>query len=286
MDIKNDTTSDGSGYQDPNHRNELANTIGYPKSSNYNEMKLTAIIPTLNEEKRIIGALESVSFADEIMVIDSLSRDLTVDIARKAGARVIEHAFDNFSAQKNRAIDQAANDWIFVLDADEHIPGKLQEEIKMLLKRKPEHDAYWIYRRNFFLGREVCFSGWQNDKVIRLFRKETCRYNHKPVHEEIETTGTCGFLKNKLVHYTCEDLDEYKKKLDHYAQLQAGELLNKKAKVTPFHCIVKPAFRFFRHYILRQGFRDGHTGYIIAKLQAYAVYKRYEELRNLKNLRG
>jgi len=248
-------------------------------------MKLTAIIPTFNEEKRIRGALESVSFADEILVIDSLSRDRTADIARDAGARVIKHTFDNFSAQKNRAIEQAANDWIFVLDADERIPGKLQEEIKMLMKKQPEHEAYWIYRRNYFLGKEVRFSGWQNDRVIRLFRKQTCRYNHKPVHEEIETTGSCGFLKNKLDHYTCEDIDQYIKKLDHYAQLQAEELFHKNATITPFHSILKPAFRFFRHYVLQQGFCDGYTGYTIARLQAYAVYKRYAELRDRKNQR-
>jgi glycosyltransferase involved in cell wall biosynthesis len=246
-------------------------------------MKLTAIIPTFNEEKRIKGALESVSFADEILVIDSQSRDRTVDIARNAGAKVRIHAFDNFSAQKNRAIEQATNTWIFILDADERVPEKLQEEIKMLLNRKPEHDAYWIYRRNYFLGKEVRFSGWQNDKVIRLFQKKTCRYNLKPVHEEIKTSGTCGFLKNKLDHYTCQDLEEYTRKMDLYAHLQAEDLLRKNRGVTPFHIWVKPAFRFLRHFILRQGFRDGYTGYTIAKLQAYAVYKRYEELRNLKN---
>ncbi len=249
-------------------------------------MQLTAIIPTLNEEKKIRGALESVSFADEMLVIDSLSRDRTADIARNAGARVIEHPFDNFSAQKNKAIEQATNDWIFVLDADERIPGELQEEIKMLLKKQPEHDAYWIYRRNYFLGKEVCFSGWQHDRVIRLFRKQTCRYNHKRVHEEIETTGSCGFLKNKLDHYTCADLDEYKKKMDHYAQLQAEELFQKNATITPFHSLFKPAFRFFRHYVLQQGFRDGCTGYTIARLQAYVVFKRYAELKVLQKQKG
>ncbi|MBN1821793.1 MAG: glycosyltransferase family 2 protein [Prolixibacteraceae bacterium] len=244
-------------------------------------MKLSAIIPTLNEEENIREAILSVSFADEILVIDSLSTDNTVQIAGKAGAKVVQYRFDNFSAQKNRAIDLVQNEWIILLDADERISPELQNEIIQIFKSKPVHDAYWFYRKNYFLGKEVNYSGWQNDKVIRLIKKDTCRYNNKPVHEEIETSGTTGLLKNKLIHFTYKSKNDYLKKLNHYALLQAHELKMNGKKVTWFHLYLKPAFRFFRHFILKQGFRDRKTGFEIAKLQAYGVYLRYKKLKDI-----
>ncbi|NQU88008.1 MAG: glycosyltransferase family 2 protein, partial [Mariniphaga sp.] len=135
-------------------------------------MNLTAIIPTLNEEQNIKEAIDSVSFADEVLVIDSFSTDGTVEIAKELKAKVIEYKFDNFSAQKNRAIEKASGKWILLLDADERISKELREEIITLLNSNVVHDAYWVFRKNSFLGKEVRFSGWQNDKVIRLFQKE------------------------------------------------------------------------------------------------------------------
>jgi glycosyltransferase involved in cell wall biosynthesis len=245
-------------------------------------MKLTAIIPTLNEESNIRAAIESVRFADEILVIDSFSTDRTVEIAEEMDCKVILHEFDNFSAQKNRAINQATYDWILILDADERITPELRDEITGIMDSIPVYDAYWVYRKNFFMEKEIRFSGWQNDKVIRLFRKDKCRYNGKLVHEEIESEGRIGFLKNKLIHNTYKSYDDYLGKINHYANLQALEYNAKVVSVTLFHLLLKPAFRFFRHYILRQGFRDGFVGIVIANLQAYAVFVRYVKVRLLR----
>lgn len=253
---------------------------------NYLEtMKLTAIIPTLNEENNIGEAIDSISFADEVIIIDSFSSDNTVSIAERKGATIIKRKFDNFSAQKNFAIDKAQNDWIFILDADERVSDELQLEIKQFLKNIPKHTAYKIHRRNFFMGKEIRFSGWQNDKVTRLFNKNSCLYV-KPVHEEIRTDGTVGMLKGKLNHFTCISFDDYKNKLKLYSRLQAEYLFKKDKKVNLFHLIVKPGFRFFRHYFLKQGFRDGKAGFTIACLQADAVFNRYRFLRNMRKTKS
>jgi glycosyltransferase involved in cell wall biosynthesis len=242
-------------------------------------MVLTAIIPTLNEESNIRAAIESVDLADEIIVIDSCSTDNTAEVAEKMGCKVFIHPFDNFSSQKNRAIDLALNDWVLLLDADERITPELREEIRQVLSSDHNFDAFWVFRMNYFMGKEIKYSGWQNDKVIRLFRKDKCRYNGKLVHEEINAGGTVGFLKNKLIHNTYKSFDEYVDKLNHYASLQALEYGEKVGRITFYHLLLKPAFRFFRHYFLRQGYRDGFEGLAIACLQAYGVFARYAKIK-------
>ncbi len=163
--------------------------------------KITAIIPTFNEESNIQRALDSVSFADEIIVIDSFSTDKTVAIVKESNAILVQRTFDDFSSQKNFALEKASNDWIFLLDADETIPENLKEEILQTVVSTTNFDAFYIYRSFFFKKEKLHFSGWRRDKVIRLFHKDTCRYVGK-VHEEISTNGTGGFLKGKITHYS------------------------------------------------------------------------------------
>lgn len=239
--------------------------------------KLTAIIPTGNEAHNIAEAIESVRFADEILVVDSFSTDQTVEIAQRAGAKVIQREYGYSASQKNWAIPQAEHEWILLLDADERIPEALQQEIINTLEQEPNHDGYWIYRRNFFLGREVKYS-WKDDRVIRLFHRDRCRYEDKHVHAEILAEGSVGELKNSMIHNTYVSIDAYVKKLNRYADWQANDYDKKVGKITAFHLWVKPGFRFFKHYLLKQGFRDGMPGFIIAILQAYAVRMRYIKL--------
>ena len=160
-------------------------------------LKLSAIIPTFNEEINIEAAIQSVSFADEIIVIDSLSTDNTISIAKKHGVRILQREFDNFSNQKNYAISKATHKWVVLLDADERIGQTLREEMISVLAEEPQASAYYVYRRNYLLGREIKYSGWQNDKVIRLIERDKCKYNGKLVHEGIVTEGKIAFLKTK-----------------------------------------------------------------------------------------
>lgn len=239
--------------------------------------KVTAIIPTFNEAVNIKEAIASVSFADEILVIDSFSTDNTVQLAEALGATVIQREFDDFSSQKNYAIAQAKNDWIFVLDADERISDSLKNEIGVVLE-SPEKSAYSIRRENYFAGKKIKYSGWQTDKVVRLFNRKYAKYNGRIVHEEIETSGELGQLNNVLTHYTYRDYNHYFQKINHYSELKATELYTKGKKATVFHFIFPPLFRFISHYLIRLGFLDGFPGFMIARIQSYGVFIRYNKL--------
>ena len=254
--------------------------LGITISNNITAVKqysVTAVIPTYNEEINIKAAIESVRFAKEIIVIDSFSTDATVEIAKSMGANVMQRKFDDFSTQKNFAIDKAQYDWIFVLDADERIAPELYKELVTNIKN-PQADAYRIKRKNYFAGKRIRFSGWQTDTVVRLFNKNKARYNGKIVHEEIETTGKVQLLEHYLDHYTYRDYNHYLNKITHYAELKAKNLYENGKTTTIFHLLFLPVFRFFTHYFLRLGFLDGFQGFMIARIQAYGVFVRYNKL--------
>jgi len=225
------------------------------------------------------GAIRSVSFADEILVIDSMSSDRTTEIAREMKAKVIERRFDDFSSQKNFAISRAKNDWILVIDADERVSKELGEEILQAVGDPGEKSGFHLYRNFFFRGRRIRFGGWQTDKVIRLFNRQHCRYNGNLVHETIESDGPVGYLAHRLDHFSYRNRVHYASKLEMYARLQAEQLYAENRKGYLAHLLVKPPFRFFVHYVLRMGFLDGLPGLILAHAHARGVLQRYLFLR-------
>lgn len=241
--------------------------------------KLTVIIPTYNEEKNIVDVLKSVDFADEIMVVDSFSTDKTLELAKEYTDFIIQREYQYSASQKNWAIPQATHEWILLVDADERVTKELKEEIIALLKNPSINDftGYWISRKNHFMGKHARFGGW-NDKVIRLFKKSESKYEDKHVHAEIIDTGKIGKLKSKLYHDTYVSFDFHMEKLNRYAWLQAKDYDKKTGRLTPFHFVVKPLWRFFKHYIIQGGFLDGVVGLTIAYNHAYSVYMRYVKL--------
>ncbi len=243
--------------------------------------KVTAIIPTFNEEHNIEAAIESVKWADEILVVDSYSIDKTVNIAKEKGATIIQREYEHSASQKNWAIPQAKYEWIFLLDADERVDEHLKMEIKNVLKSEVNSDAYWIKRRNFFMGSEIKYSGWQGDKVIRLFKRDLCKYENKSVHAEILCNGEIGKLKNSLTHYTFKDVFHYLEKWDRYTTMSATDRSNRGEKPNLFHFLVKPTYRFFSDYFLRLGFLDGMTGFIVCVLNCTSVFMRHLKVRQL-----
>lgn len=248
--------------------------------------KLTAIIPTGNENHNIEGVLESVSFADEVIVVDSFSTDNTVELAKKYNPKIIQREYEYSASQKNWAIPQAENEWILLVDADERVTPQLKKEIQEVLKNPPEDIVgYWIYRNNHFMGEKVHYSGWRNDKVIRLFRKSKCRYQDKYVHAEIIANGKVGKLKNRFYHNTYISLDKYVEKKNRYATWQAKDYDKKIGKITAYHVVLKPFYGFCKHYFLQSGFRDGMVGFTISYLQAYAIFMRYAKLWLLRRNR-
>ena len=246
--------------------------------------KVSAIIPCYNEEHNIEAAIDSVKWADEIIIVDSFSTDKTAELAKKQGVKFIQHEYENSAAQKNWIIPQATYNWVFLLDADERVTPELQKEIQSVLAQgSMKEDGFWLYRSNDFMGKRLRYSGWQGDKVVRLF-KRSCRYENKRVHAEIITkNGLFGELNQKLLHNTYVGFDHYIDKLNRYAWWQANDLfVKKKRSVTPYHLLVKPAARFTKHYMIQKGFLDGFPGFVISALQAYAVATRYVKLWLLK----
>lgn len=241
---------------------------------------LTLLVPTFNEEDCLERCLASAAdLADEILVVDSFSTDRTLEIARTFGARIFQRAYENSASQKNWAIPQASHPWILLLDADEWLSPGLHREIKVWKERIDSRiDGYWMFRANHFMGRRIRYSGWQNDKVIRLFQRDRCRYEAKHVHAEITPTGPVQTLKNRLFHDTYKGLEHHQRKLDRYAAWQAQDYHPKTGAITAYHTVLKPAYRFFRQYILQGGILDGYPGWVIARFGAYAVRARYREL--------
>ena len=244
--------------------------------------KVTAIIPTYNEEANIERSLQSVQWADEIIVVDSFSTDRTVEIAEKLAHKVVQHEYKNSAAQKNWIIPQAAHPWIFLLDADEWVVPELRDEVQKILREGTDISAFWIKRQNYFFGKKVKYSGWQDDAVIRLFRKDNSRYQDLHVHAEVETSGKIGWLKNKLHHNTYISFSSLFTKLEKYTTWGAYDRVNKTKKVTLYHLMIKPMFRFFKHYILKLGFLDGREGFIISALSSYNVFLRAFKIIRLK----
>lgn len=248
--------------------------------------KITAIIPTLNEEANIEEAIKSVKFADEIIVIDSFSTDRTVELAKKHGVKAVQREFDDFSSQKNYAINLAKNDWIYILDADERITTALENELLKTVENPKGYVGFYVRRTFFFMGKRIKFSGHRRDRVVRLFLKNNCRYNGNLVHEVIKAEGKLGILKNRIDHFSYRNFDHYIVKLNRYAWLQAKQYNEKTGVLTPFHFVIKPMWRFFKHYIIQGGFRDGIPGMVISYLHSYAVFMRYVKIwllrRNLK----
>ena len=241
--------------------------------------KLSVIIPTGNEIHNIEAVIDSVQFADEILVVDSLSTDGTYEKAQTLGVNVIRRAYEYSASQKNWAIPQAKHQWILLVDADERVTPELQTEIINILKNPPENVvAYWIGRNNHFMGEHVKYSGWRNDSVIRLFKRDFCKYEDKHVHAEIIADGHIGRLKQKFYHNTYITFDKYIEKMNRYAWWQAKDYDKKTGRLTPYHFVIKPFWGFFKHYIIQSGFRDGLVGLTIGYIQGYVIFMRYVKL--------
>ncbi len=268
-------------------RTRIANGIvKTPVTDTVKKIPLTAIVPTFNEAENINEVIENLQFADEILIIDSYSTDATPQLANRHKIKFIQRHFDDFSSQKNFALKQAKNDWIFILDADERISEDLKAEIIEQFKKPHDYDGFWIPRKNYFMNHLVHFSGWQNDKVLRLFNKNTCEYNGKLVHEEILCQGKVSALKHPIIHYTYKNYDDYLQKIKKYSALKAKELHRKKVKPSLFYAYIKPAYRFIYHFIITFGFLDGKTGWTIAKINAIGMRERYKKLKELYKKAG
>lgn len=229
--------------------------------------KLSIVIITKNEEKFIFDALKSAVFADEVVILDSGSEDQTCNIAKKIGARVEQQAWLGFGAQKNKAVELADNDWVFVLDADERITPELRDEIISTLKN-PQFDGYRIARLNNFFGKNIRHCGLYPDYSIRLFNRQKGKFNDVPVHESVQIQGNTDKLKNHMLHLAFDTVEEFSNKQKKYAELSQKD----KNLIKAF---ISPIWTFLKIYIIRLGFVEGWRGFIIAKVYAQYTFWKY-----------
>jgi glycosyltransferase involved in cell wall biosynthesis len=242
--------------------------------------KLTAIIPTYNEQDNIAEAIACVSFADEILIVDSFSTDNTLSIATQfEKVKIIQREYGYSASQKNWAIPQATHEWILLLDADERITEALKIEILKAIQQPEAHVAYWITRSNIFMGKPLKYV-WKNDSVIRLFKRDFCRYEDKNVHAEIIAKGSVGKLSNVLIHdtYQYKGLENHLLKNYRYSTWAAYDKLDKTRNVSLFHLAIKPIAAFLKRYIVQLGFLDGKPGFIISVFGAWGVFLRYVKI--------
>jgi glycosyltransferase involved in cell wall biosynthesis len=245
--------------------------------------KLSVIIPCFNEEEMIAQCLESVKFADEILVVDSFSTDRTVEIARPCAARVLQHEYVNSATQKNWAIPQANHAWVLIVDSDEQVTAELAGEIQRILEN-PQYDGYWIRRRNFFLGKEIKNGSWRNDKVLRLFRRDLASYEDKHVHAEIELRGQAGCCQERILHYSFRSLDDHLRKVGRYTSWGALNARDGGLRGTGWRIFGHSAGHFLKSYFVKLGFLDGTEGLIIAMMEATASFLKYGKLYELQKV--
>jgi glycosyltransferase involved in cell wall biosynthesis len=240
--------------------------------------KLSVIIITKNESANIRACLESVAWADELIVVDSASTDGTLEIAREFTPQVHVRAdWPGFGPQKNRALDYATKDWVLSLDADERVTPELRAEIEAVLQ-SAKADGFEIPRLSNFCGRFIRHSGWHPDYVLRLFRRGKARFSDALVHESVQMQGSTARLQQPLLHYSYRDFEDVLSKLNSYSSASAAMLQRRGKKGGLAQAILHGWWAFVRTYFLRAGFLDGREGFMLAVMNAENSYYRYIKL--------
>lgn len=242
-------------------------------------IRLSVVVVTLDEEERIRACLESVAWADELIVVDAESRDKTVAIARELTDHVFVRPWPGFAAQKNFGVEQARGDWVLSLDADEVVSPALRAEIAAVVERGGPHQGYSVPRRNVFWGRWVRYGGLYPDWQLRLFARGHGRFVERSVHESVHVAGSVGRLRGHLEHRSYRDVGDFLTRADRYSTLAAEEWAAAGVRPRPFlDLVARPLGRFAGMYVMRAGFLDGWRGFLLAVLYGYYVLMRSAKL--------
>lgn len=252
----------------------------YPKKA------LSVAIITKNEEERLPDCLRSVAFADEVLVVDSDSSDGTLEVAGAFGARVLVEPWRGFSGQKQFAVEQCTHDWVLILDADERVPETTARIIRTALERDEDVSAYRFSRKNYLHGRWIRHSGWWPDQVVRLVDRGRGAFDGRPVHERWLTEGVVMDLDASILHLSFEDYSGLITKMEHYSNLSARDLYEKKAPVSAFTPLTHGLWMFCKTYLLQLGALDGFDGFVISLMNAGGSFLKYAKLREMKKAEG
>tara|TARA_B100000676_G_scaffold128698_1_gene127668 strand:- start:294 stop:1031 length:738 start_codon:yes stop_codon:yes gene_type:complete len=237
--------------------------------------KLSVTIITKNEEINIGRCLESVKWANEIVVVDTNSTDRTKEICSKYTDRVFNETWHGYGKQKNICAAHAKNKWILNIDSDEVVTPESASEIQMVLNKGPKFSVYHLPRKNYFGDRWVRFGGWYPDRILRLYNKEKVAFSEPQVHEKLTPDLDVGSLNQALLHYSYKDGDDYIQRQDRYSTLYAQEKISNGFRANWTHLYLRPPLKFLKIFILKQGFRDGSLGLFLAKNGALYTYYKY-----------
>ena len=244
-------------------------------------IKISAVVLTFNEEKNIIRCLESVSWADEILVVDSFSTDSTIELSKNYTSQIIQNEWPGYIEQKNFAVENAKYDWIFSIDADEEVSPQLRDEILRVKSEGPRADGYKMPRKVFYLEKWINHSGWYPDLKIRLFDRRKGKWGGVNPHDKVILSGSCGRFDGDLFHYTYENIFAHVHQLNRFSTIAAEAMLEKGRKPSLFKILFNPPGNFFTAYILRRGFLDGMAGFLISAMIGYHAFLKYFKLWEL-----
>jgi glycosyltransferase involved in cell wall biosynthesis len=240
--------------------------------------RLSVVVITRNEAANIRAALESVRWADELVVVDSGSTDDTVRIAREVADRVTVHGWEGYGAQKNHASGLAAHDWILSLDADERVSPALAREIRSLLRAEPAARAYRCPRVTRYMGRWIRSTDWYPDLQLRLYDRRAARWNDRLVHESVVAEGPVGRLRGELEHHAYRDVSHHLQTIDRYTTLAARQMHREGRRAGGIDLAARPPAAFLRNYVVRGGIRDGVPGLIVSILNTCYVLVKFVKL--------
>ncbi len=242
---------------------------------------LSVVVITRNEKKNLRRCLQSVKWANEIVVVDSQSTDGTLDIAREFGAKIYSPVWRGFGPAKRAGVEKATAEWVLSLDADEELSEELSVQIQQVIQDDSNVTGYYIRRKTQFLGRWIMHCGWYPDYILRLFRKSAGNVNEAEVHEKVVVKGRVERLEGEILHYSYPDLEHYFRKSNQYTSLGAQQAFAAGKKSGLFALVIKPPVSFITHYLLKRGFLDGIEGFVLSVLSAFAVFVKYAKLREL-----
>jgi len=248
-------------------------------------LKISVYMITRNNERTLEKALASVTWADEIVVVDSFSTDKTLEICRRFTDRVIQRPWPGFREQYQHAADLTTHPWVMFIDADEEISQELADEIQRVVKEgEKSFDGFIIYRRTYYLGRWIRHGAWYPDYEIRLYRREKGRWEGG-LHAKIVVDGNVSSLKHEILHYTYRDISDQIRTLDLYSRIEAEDMLKAGERFHLFKLLFRPPFRLLKEYLLKQGFRDGIPGVVIIVVTMFYVFIKHAKLWELTHVK-
>ena len=243
---------------------------------NTDQQELTAVILTFNEASHITACIESLSWADRVLVFDSYSQDDTAVLAQAAGAEVQQSKFENYAQQRNAALDSLQTDWVFFVDADERGTPELGAEIRQVMADRPER-GWYVPRHNYIFGQLTRGAGWFPDHQLRLFKHGCVRYE-RPVHEIAVVDGEIGYLQQVLIHYNYQDVDHFRAKQRSYTSYDARILYDEGVKPKPRNFVLQPLRHFYWRFVTLEGYKDGLHGLRLSLYMAYYEWVKYRKL--------